>query len=336
MQQAIQLAKQAWGKTSPNPLVGAIIVKDNKIIGKGYHHKAGLPHAEPIAIAQAKEQTYGATLYVTLEPCSTTGRTPPCTEAIINAKIKKVVIGSLDPNPKHTGNAITILQHANIQVVAPILEKECKALNEPFFHWITTNKPFVSLKMAMTLDGKIATQNGNSKWITGKEARQYVQQLRQQADAIMVGGETVRCDNPSLTVRQPKNWQPQPQKIIWTSKTELSSELQIFVDSSKPPIFVSPNTPQQWQQLLHTLGDQNITSLLIEGGGELAANALQNQIIDKIYLFIAPKILTGRNSRPVIAGNNPESLLEAIPVTNLQTKNIGQDILITSYPNYKK
>ena len=201
MPQALELAKLAWGRTSPNPMVGALIVKHDRIIGRGYHRKAGTPHAEINALADCRHSPAGATLYVTLEPCSTYGRTPPCTDAIIKAGISRVVIGCLDPNPKHAGKGVEILRRAGIEVEYPVLEEECLRLNEAFFKWITTGTPFVLLKMAMTLDGKIATVDGDSQWVTGVGAREEVQVLRQWADAIMVGGETARRDHPALTVR---------------------------------------------------------------------------------------------------------------------------------------
>ncbi|MDD2479905.1 MAG: bifunctional diaminohydroxyphosphoribosylaminopyrimidine deaminase/5-amino-6-(5-phosphoribosylamino)uracil reductase RibD, partial [Victivallaceae bacterium] len=214
MRKALQMAKKGWGLTSPNPIVGAIIVKNGEIVGQGYHAKAGDAHAEINAIRDAGKQADGADLYITLEPCSTHGRTPPCTEAIKNAGIKRVFIGALDPNPRHSGIALLILHEAGVQVFDNILREECENVNEAFFKWIATGKPFVLLKQAMTLDGKIATQSGVSQWITGPEARERVQWLRQWADAIMVGAGTARLDRPSLKVRNPENWPRQPRRIV--------------------------------------------------------------------------------------------------------------------------
>ena len=300
MLKAVALAEKAWGQTSPNPLVGAVVVKDNKIIGQGYHHRAGEAHAEVNALADAGNATKGADIYVTLEPCSTFGRTPPCTQAIINAEIKRVFIGSVDPNPAHAGKAVEILENAGIETVCGIEKDTCDNLNETFFHWITNKKPFVILKMAMTLDGKIATAEGKSKWITGPDARQRVQRLRQWCDAIMVGGKTVRKDSPGLIVREAgKDWK-QPLKLIATHSMNDNDLLKYFPDSTARAI--CPQSPEAWQNLLMELGKDNITALLIEGGGELAAEVLNAGIVNKIEFHIAPKILGGKNSRPVIGG----------------------------------
>jgi diaminohydroxyphosphoribosylaminopyrimidine deaminase/5-amino-6-(5-phosphoribosylamino)uracil reductase len=312
-----------------------VVVSAGAIVGAGYHHRAGLPHAEVNALAAAGEQARGATLYVTLEPCSTSGRTPPCTQAIIRAGIRRVVIGCLDPNPKHAGQGVEILRQQGIEVISGVEERACLRLNEAFFHWIRTKRPLVMLKMAMTLDGKIAAQSGQSKWITGGQARSRVQKMRQWADAIMVGGETVRLDNPGLTVRTPQGWPRQPQKLVWTRHTaaDFDPDLAIFADPERPPRFVAPATPEQWQTLLEQLGAEDMTALLIEGGGELAAAALRAGIVDKLAFFIAPKILGGRGSRPVVGGENPLSLGEALPLKHITYEQVGKDLQITGYLN---
>ncbi len=328
MRRAISLAKRAYGKTSPNPLVGAVIVKDDKIIGEGYHKKTGSPHAEINAINSANCAIKGSTIYVTLEPCSTFGRTPPCTQAIIDKQIKKVVIGSLDPNPKHAGRGVNILEKAGIEVIVNIEQTKCKILNDAFFHWITTGKPLVLLKMAMTLDGKIATQSGNSQWITGKIARQRVQKLRCWSDAILVGGETAREDNPSLTVRIPSNWKKQPKRFI-LSKSLKKNKLQKLFPTGNTPKIIACSSKQDWNNFLLEIGKQNITSLLIEGGGEVAAAVIQAKIVNKIEFHIAPKILGGKNSRTVVGGINPLSLTEAYNLTNVEIKKLGDDISVS-------
>ena len=327
MQHALDLAKQAWGQTSPNPMVGAVVVKNQQIVGEGWHKKAGEAHAEVNAIANAGSACLGADIYVTLEPCSTHGRTPPCTEAIMNAGIKRVFIGCLDPNPNHAGKAISQLEAAGIEVKHSILEKECILLNEHFFHWITTGKPFVMLKMAMTLDGKIATKSGKSQWITGPESRTYVQQLRKSCDAIMVGGETVRLDNPSLTVRE-DGW-PQPLRIIATRKNDFKPSLKIF--NEQTPLFFNAQEKSSWEELLVKLGTKEITCLLIEGGGELAAMALATKMVHKVFFMIAPKILGGKESRCVIGGGNPTELSEAVELRDRKVETFGQDIMISGY-----
>lgn len=331
MKLAIEEAAKATGLTSPNPLVGAVIIKNHQLIGRGHHMKAGTAHAEVNALKNCVESPEGATCYVTLEPCSTHGRTPPCTQALINAKVARVVIGTLDPNPEHAGDAVKILKDAGIEVSYNVLAQECWQLNMAFFKWISTNKPMVTLKMAMTLDGKIATESGQSQWITGSESRFEVQQLRKWADAIIVGGETVRQDNPSLTVRDIAQWPSQPQRYIWSSKNDFCSSLKVFNKDGKEAEIISPKSKEDWHKELTEMGEQHITSLLVEGGGELAANVLECGIVDKIEFFIAPKILGGRDSRPVVGGMNPLNLDEAHLLQDKTVRQLGDDILISGY-----
>ena len=327
MRQALELAEAAWGLTSPNPMVGAVVVDEaGNVVGRGYHHGAGLPHAEPNALRDAGENARGATLYVTLEPCCTWGRTPPCTEAVIAAGIRQVVIGCVDTNPKHAGHGIDVLKSHGITVVTGVLEEECRRLNDAFFKWIGTGRPFVMLKMAMTLDGKIATQSGQSQWITGESARAWVQRFRCWADAVMVGGETVRKDNPSLTVRSPLDWPRQPLRFVWTSRP-LPPSAKMLSDGGPVPECVKPQTAAEWDEFLAGLGRRQVTALLLEGGGELAGNALQAGIVDRVAFFVAPKILCGRGSRSVTGGENPESLGEALRLENVQTQFFGNDLL---------
>jgi len=330
MHQALELAQLAWGETSPNPLVGAIVVKNGRIIGRGHHRKAGTPHAEINALADCRYSPAGATLYVTLEPCSTHGRTPPCTDAIIKAGIKKVYIGCLDPNPNHAGRGVEILQQAGIEVVFPVMEQECRRLNEAFFKWITTREPFVILKMAMTLDGRIATVNGNSQWVTGPEARERVQTLRQWADAVMVGGETARLDRPGLNVRCKPDWEKQPRRII-VSRRIRPEEAEALLQPGVRPEVIAPQTPEEWHIEMSRLGSEGVTALLIEGGGELAGTVLQAGIVDKVEFFIAPKILGGRDSRCVVGGENPLSLSEAMNLDRVEIETIGNDLRVSGY-----
>lgn len=334
MRRALVLAKRAWGRTSPNPMVGAVVVRDGREVGAGYHHRAGEPHAEVNALRDAGAAARDADLYVTLEPCCTHGRTPPCTEALIGAAVRRVVIGCLDPNPAHAGRAVGLLENAGIQVVTAVQERACQVLNEAFFHWIQTGRPFVLLKMAMTLDGKIATAGGDSQWVTGPQARNRVQRMRQWADAIMVGGETVRMDDPSLTVRTPRNWPCQPRKIIWTRRTDYDRSLHIWADAENPPLFAAPDIRADWSDFLLDLGAQGVTALLIEGGGELASACLREGIVDKVAFFVAPKILGGRGSRPVVGGAAPASLTDALDVDQLQVQRVGKDLLLTGYVNH--
>ncbi len=332
MEEALALARMGWGLTSPNPMVGAVIVRDGTVIGRGYHCKAGEPHAEINALSDVAKHgldAKGATLYVTLEPCSTSGRTPPCTEAIIHAGISRVVIGALDPNPKHAGGAVEILENAGIAVTLGVESSACSELNQHFFKWITSLRPFVILKMAMTLDGKIATAEGESKWITGPDARRRVQKLRRLADAIMVGGETVRQDHPALTVREPEAWPCQPLRLIASSSMDEDELAGYFPDGNAE--LVHPAEPEEWDSLLEELGKRGIVTLLIEGGGELASSALAAGAIDYVEFHIAPKLLGGRGSRPVLGGENPDSMALAQQLHRVKVTHYGDDIAISGF-----
>ena len=369
MQMALQLAKRGYGATSPNPMVGAVLVKGGKIIGRGWHRRAGLPHAEIEALRDAQKRGHnprGATLYVTLEPCCTHGRTPPCTDAIIAAGIKKVVAGATDPNPKHSGKAFKILQHAGIEVVHGVLNDECERLNEAFNHWIVRRTPFVTVKAAMTLDGKIATASGESKWISGEKSRAYGMQLRQANDAILVGINTILTDNPSLTFRpiqSPKSKiqsRKQLRRIILDSMArtpltakvvgdKLAASTTIIVGKSAPKkrvaalakrvnVLIAPtnsklkaqNSKLDLKWLLKKLGSENVTSLLVEGGGEVNASFLFGGIANRIAFFYAPKILGGRDSKKAVAGEGVLKLKDSIQLRDVQWEKIGEDLLLTA------
>jgi len=329
MQRALNLAEKARGFTAPNPVVGAVIVKNGKIIGEGWHHGAGQPHAEVEAIRSAgKRSLKGADIYVTLEPCCTTGRTPPCTSAIINAGISRVFAGCTDSNGKHAGKGFEILRAAGITVETGILEEKCLQANRAFFHHIQNHKPFVILKMASTLDGKIATVTGNSQWITSELARKRVQKLRKNSDAIIVGAGTYRQDHPSLTIRT-------------ESGTVLRTPLR-FVATAHPERlekrdgweYVDLSTQEQWNCFLEELGKRGVMQLLIEGGGTLAASALAAKAVNEIEFHYAPKILGGAGSRTVCDGENPEFLSEAIPVAEMKITRCGVDFVVTGKPVY--
>ena len=326
MKRALALARKAWGMTSPTPMVGAVVVKNGVIVGEGYHRKAGTAHAEVNALNAAGKEAAGAAIYVTLEPCSTYGRTPPCTEAIKKAGIKRVVCATEDFNGKHAGNGFAILRDAGIEVEVGICQQEAQELNKAFFSYITRRRPYVLLKMAMTLDGKIATASGDSKWITSPAARKQVQKLRQWCDAIMVGGETVRLDRPGLQVREPANWAVQPQKLIYTRMSEELLCQEYFPGETVRA--VAPRNRAEWLELLTELGKNDVTALLLEGGGELAAAALKNGIVDEVEFHVAPKLLTGRCSRSVVGGADPLKLAEAINLDQLQVRRAGCDLII--------
>ena len=371
MRAALRLARRGFGGTSPNPMVGAVLVKAGNIIGRGWHRRAGGPHAEMEALEDAQRRGHaarGATLYVTLEPCCTHGRTPPCTAAIIAAGIRRVVIGTTDPNPKHAGKAFKILERAGIAVLAADvgIAAECAQLNEAFNHWIVHRTPFVTVKAAMTLDGKIATATGESKWITGEPARAVGLRLRRSNDAVLVGVNTVLADDPSLTARKRMadgGWKTdQPvRRIVLDSRarTPLTAkvvsdeyaELTTIVVSRRAPqqrvaalarrvnVLVAPlaqsssanrQSPINLRWLLRRLGAEEVTSLLVEGGGEVNASFLLGGLAQRIAFFYAPTILGGRDSRKAVAGAGVRRLTDALTLTDIQWRRVGNDLLLTA------
>ena len=356
---ALTLARRGYGSTSPNPLVGAVLVKRGKIIGRGWHRRAGLPHAEIEALRDAQKHgrsPRGATLYVTLEPCCTHGRTPPCTKAIVTAGIKRVVAGATDPNPRHRGRAFRILRRAGMEVTHGVLAAECERLNEAFNHWIVRRTPFVTVKAAMTLDGKIATATGESKWITGEKARSCGMKLRQGSDAILVGINTVLADDPSLTDRGQRA-ESRGQRLLRIvldarARTPLSAKvvsdeqagLTTIVVSRQAPVrrvaalakrvrvLVAPDSGGRinLRWLLRKLGSENVISLLVEGGGEVNASFLLQGLAQRIMFFYAPKILGGRDSRRAVAGEGARGLDEVINLGELEWRRLGVDLLLTA------
>lgn len=368
MQIALRLATRAYGETSPNPMVGAVLVRNGKIIGKGWHRRAGLPHAEIEAIRNAEKRGHkikGATLYVTLEPCCTHGRTPPCTDAIIAAGIKRVVIGATDPNPQHCGKGLKILRKAGIEVVRGVEAKRAERLNEAFNHWIVQRTPFVTLKSAMTLDGKIATVSGESKWITSQKSRAFAMQLRQAVDAILVGVNTVIADDPKLTIRTGLKSKAQSPKLLRriildpTARTPLSAAVICDEHAERTTIVVSKLAPKnrvdalkrrvrileaplrrlrnsnhksqidlRW--LLKKMGSENVTSLLVEGGGETNALFLSQRLVHRVAFFYAPKIFGGREARKAVAGEGIRKIEESVSLCNYQWERIGADLLLTA------
>jgi diaminohydroxyphosphoribosylaminopyrimidine deaminase/5-amino-6-(5-phosphoribosylamino)uracil reductase len=361
IQRALALASKAKGTTSPNPMVGAVIVKRGRIIAEDYHKNAGEPHAEALAILKAGKKAKGSTLYVTLEPCCHIDkRTPPCTKAIVNSGIKKVFIAMKDPNPKVSGKGIEELKNHGIEVFSGILEDKAKRLNEAYIKFITTKTPFVVLKTAMTLDGKIATPDGQSKWITGEKARKIVHQMRSSVDAVLTASGTVKADNPELTariqgfkgsrgqVRQPKRividpnletpidykiFNVPPQTIIVTRRhRDYETIEKIKTLSNKGIRFIeyeSDRVDLKW--LMKKLGEIDISSVMIEGGSSLNAYALQDSIVDKVVFFIAPKIIGGKNSIPAIGGESFQRLENAFHIHNIKIKRVGQDLMIEGY-----
>ena len=356
MRQTFKLAKKACGRTSPNPMVGAILVKDGKVVGKGYHKKAGEPHAEINAINDAGDLSKGADLYINLEPCSHHGRTPPCADAVIKAGIKKVFIAIEDPNPEVAGSGIKRLREAGIKVETGILKDEALILNEVFIKHVTTGMPFVTLKAASSLDGRIATRTGDSKWITGEASRLHVHKMRDKVDAILVGIGTVDIDDPSLSTRLPNKKGRDPVRVIVDEELRISLSARVINPQSKDSliiattemarsqkieklknlganilVFKSINKMVPLKNLMKELGRIGITSLLIEGGSEVHASALREGIADKLAIFYAPKIIGGVSSIPVVGGMGAASLSDATELDRLTTKKFGADILIEGY-----
>lgn len=351
MRLAMQLAGNAIGRTSPNPLVGAVIVKDNRVVGCGWHRKAGTPHAEVHALNQAGELAQGADVYVTLEPCAHYGKTPPCAKALVKAKVKNVYGGLLDVNPKVAGKGFKILEDAGIHVEYGFLQDELRKQNEVFFKWIEHKKPFIVLKAAMTLDGKIATATGQSKWITNETSRAYGYKLRDIYDGIMVGINTVIEDNPMLTARVDggKN----PIRIVVDSSLKIDINANVVQDKSAKTIIATTdkadkdkilklqaqdvdvivvdkdkNDKVDIEKLLDILGQQNICSILVEGGATLSGSFVAKKLVDKVYFFIAPKIVGGKEAKTPVAGTGILNLQEALALKDIQIEKLEEDILI--------
>ena len=349
MRLAMQLAGNAIGRTSPNPLVGAVIVKDNRVVGCGWHRKAGTPHAEVHALNQAGELAQGADVYVTLEPCAHYGKTPPCAKALVEAKVKNVYGGLLDVNPKVAGKGFKILEDAGIHVEYGFLQDELRKQNEVFFKWIEHKKPFVVLKAAMTLDGKIATATGQSKWITNETSRAYGYKLRDIYDGIMVGINTVIEDNPMLTARVDggKN----PIRIVVDSSLKIDINANVVQDKSAKTIVATTdkadkdkilklqaqnvdvivvdkdeNDKVDIEKLLNILGQQNICSILVEGGATLSGSFVAKKLVDKVYFFIAPKIVGGKEAKTPVAGTGILNLQEALALKDIQIEKLEEDI----------
>ena len=357
MQLALELAKKGIGRVHPNPMVGAVIVKDGKILGQGYHKKCGEGHAEVNAFKDAEEKNEnveGAEMYVTLEPCSHFGKTPPCADKIIEKKISKVFIGTLDPNPLVAGRGVKKLKDAGIYVEYGILESECYKLNEVFMKYIVKKEPFVVMKTGMSLDGKIATYSGESKWITEERSREDVHNLRNELTGIMVGINTVLKDNPQLTCRV--NGGRNPIRIIVDSNLKIPMDCKIVntakevetiiattdkanldkinsLEDKGVKIIVVPskNGKVNLKELMTILGKLKIDSILLEGGGTLNFSALEEGIVDKVKIYIAPKIIGGKDSKTPIEGKGIDNLKDAFKITNLSVSTIGEDILVEGY-----
>lgn len=365
MRQVIALAKKGEGQVSPNPMVGCLVVKDGKVIASGYHERYGGFHAERNALQNCRENTEGAELYVNLEPCCHYGKTPPCTEIIIEKKIKKVYVGCLDSNPKVAGKGVEILREQGILVETGILEQECRALNEVFFHYMEHHMPFLAMKYAMTLDGKIACENGDSKWVTGEEARAYVQCLRNRYRGIMAGIQTVLADDPMLNCRMEGG--RSPVRIICDSRLRIPLDSQIVKTAAQIETIVAWNRERAEKDkgqgtldeilrelagrgvilmdvparkrdgilqldlgcLMQKLAERGIDSILLEGGGTLNASILREGLAQRIYAFVAPKLVAGAKAKSPVEGVGISRMRDAVLLQETETTMYGKDICIT-------
>ena len=359
MKMALALAEKGRGYTSPNPMVGAVVVKDGVAVGKGCHRAVGEAHAEVYAIEDAGSSAKGATLYVTLEPCNHTGRTPPCTVKILQAGIKRVVVAMRDPNPDVKGGGIDCLKRQGVEVSLGVHKTEAKKLNESFIKYVQTKRPFVLLKCAATLDGRIATRTGDARWVSGPESRKYVHWLRHSSDAILVGIGTIKADNPSLTTRLEDVRGVDPIRIVLDTHLSIAEDAKVLrVQSDSDTIIVSGQSiledkkariEEQGAQVIESplkdgkidldflmgrLGTMGVTSLLIEGGGKVIAAALAAEVVDKVFFFFAPKILGGDDGVPICSGKGPTKMNQCIPVKDIAVKRFGDDILIEGYINH--
>jgi diaminohydroxyphosphoribosylaminopyrimidine deaminase / 5-amino-6-(5-phosphoribosylamino)uracil reductase len=332
MRAALTEAAKGLGTTSPNPAVGAVLVKRNRVIARGYHRQAGGDHAEVDCLRKvAGPFPADAILYVTLEPCSTRGRTAPCANYIIERGVRRVVIGTIDPNPVHRGRAIELLRAAGIEVIIGILEKECARLNEAFNKWIVTGEPMVIAKCGMSLDGHLTRPAGESRWLTSERSRVHAHKLREVVDAIMVGAETIRRDDPRLTVRSGPR-RPQPWRVILTKSGRLPRTAKVFCDAHWERTLVYRN--KSLRAVLRDLGQREITSLLIEGGGQVLSQALDQGLIDKVQIYLAP-IFTGGNVL-AFGGRGAASTEQSLRLASPLYQRIGEDICVTGYPKRAK
>lgn len=351
MRIALGLAEKGAGRTSPNPMVGAVVVRGRKIVGAGYHRRAGADHAEIVALARAGDKARGATLYLNLEPCSHYGRTPPCTLSLIRAGIKKVVAGMADPNPLVSGSGIRKLRQAGIEVRVGVLEEECRRLNEAFSKYITRRLPFVILKIAASLDGKIATSSGDSRWITGPEARRHVHSLRNQVDAVLVGAGTVITDDPQLTCRIPGG--RNPLRVVVDGHLRIPTTARLLREPGKTILVTGPRAPSRkvrtiercgaevWRfplsdggipfaSILRELAKRGIVSVMIEGGATTAGRALAEKVVDKVCFFYAPKII-GADGLDMIAALGVRKMGHLRQINRIEVARVGKDFLVTGY-----
>lgn len=349
MQKCIELARRALGRTTPNPLVGSVIVRDGEIVGEGFHPAAGQPHAEIFALRAAGEKAKGATLYVNLEPCNHYGRTPPCSEAVVASGVRRVVVGMVDPDSRVSGGGIERLRTAGIEVLVGVEETACRQLNEAFIYRSLHKRPLGIFKYAMTLDGKIATISGHSTWVTGNEARSYVHQLRAACDAVIVGGNTVRLDNPYLTSHHPDAHNPL--RIIMSRTLDLPIDAHVWQTDEAPTLVLTqagadpdfqkhlvkkgvevvelePLTPRQVMSYLY---DRQLSSVLWECGGILAASAIADGAVQKVLAFIAPKIVGGKDAPSPVDDLGFATMTDALTLENVSWSQLGSDYVVEGY-----
>ncbi len=358
MKQALRLAEKGWGRTSPNPMVGAVLLKDGKVVGRGYHARAGEAHAEILALRQAGEEAKGATLYINLEPCTHHGRTPPCAPEVIEAKVRRAVIGMEDPNPLIRGKGVDTLRRAGLEVRVGILEKECQRLNEAFCKYILKKEPFVTLKAAATLDGKIATRGGDSKWISSETSRRFVHRLRDKVDGILVGIGTILKDDPMLTARIKGG--RDPYRIILDSRLRIPEGAKVVnLSPSKTIIATTELAPRDrierlenkgarvvllgskegridLRACLSKLAEMEMMHLLVEGGSQVNGSFLDEGLIDKLLLFLSPKLIGDSRAPGIFCGRGVASLNEAFLLKEFKVKRIGEDLLWEGYLEQKK
>jgi diaminohydroxyphosphoribosylaminopyrimidine deaminase/5-amino-6-(5-phosphoribosylamino)uracil reductase len=358
MAYALSLAELALGYTSPNPAVGAVIERDGLVVGLGHTQQPGMEHAEIMALNQAGEMARGATMYVTLEPCCHHGRTPPCTESIINAGISEVNIAVADPNPKVSGKGIACLNEAGIKTNIGVYEQKAREINEGYFKYIRTGIPFVIAKFAMSLDGKIATRTGDSKWITSEEARNYAHGQRHSVDAIMVGAETIVADDPQLTARgysgRCGRARLQPLRVIVDGKGRVPATARVFSEPGKTLVAVADGQLQREMlkikregteyivlgsdnglidiaELLKTLGQRQITTVMIEGGSRLLGYVFDHHLVDKVLAFVAPIIIGGEEAKTAVSGRGVENVADALQLKDIKIERFGNEFLISGY-----
>lgn len=356
MRRALELAGQGRGRTSPNPMVGAVLVKGRRAVGEGFHQRVGGPHAEVNALRAAGPEAEGSTLYVTLEPCTHFGRTPPCVDAVLGAGVGRVVVGMLDVNPAVAGQGVRRLQETGVAVEVGLLERECRRLNEAYITWMTEARPFVTMKVASSLDGKIATYLGESRWISGQESRRRVHALRAEADAVMVGAETACRDDPELTVREVEGEVRQPLRVVVDSTLRLPASARllagppeartIVATTEKAPlerrkaveelgrqVLVLPERQGRvdLRSLMGRLAEMEVVSLLLEGGGELNASMVEEGLVDKVLVILAPMLVGGREAPSSLDGLGVGSLKEVYRLKEVRLEKVGEDVHVEGY-----